>query len=60
LLELLEDEWLCAFVSRQQSRPAEQALLGLPAAHDLAQKLGQELGRGEVLLGRLPACQGGP
>ncbi len=44
---------------RQQGRTAEQALRGLRPSHELAQALGQELGRGEVLQRRLPAREGG-
>ena len=45
-------------LSRQQGRVAQQALRGLRAGHELAASLGQELGRGEVLLRRLSAQSG--
>ena len=45
-------------IPRQQGRPAQQALRGLRPADDLAPPLGPHLGRGEVLLRRLPARQG--
>ena len=44
-------------LSRQQGRPAEQALRGLRLAYELAPQLGQKLGRGQVLLGGLSARQ---
>jgi len=43
-------------ISRQQGGLAEQALCGLWQAHELAAQLGQELGRGQVLLGALSPC----
>jgi len=46
-------------LQRQQTTPAQQALRGVRAGDDLAQKLGQELGRGEVLLQRLPQKEQG-
>lgn len=45
-------------IPRQQGRPAQQAMRGLRPADDLAPPLGAHLGRGEVLLRRLPARQG--
>ena len=44
-------------LSRQQGRPAEQALRGLRLAYELAPQLGQKLGRGQILLRGLPARQ---
>ena len=44
--------------SRQQGCLAEQAGCGLWAAHELAAQLGEELGRGQVLLRGLSALQG--
>jgi hypothetical protein len=38
----------------QQSPPAQQTLHRVRAAHELAQGLGEELGRGEILFRRLP------
>jgi hypothetical protein len=45
-------------LSRQQGCLAEQTLRGLRPADELAAPLGTHLGRGEVLLGRLPSRQG--
>ncbi len=47
-----------SFVQGPQAVAAQQALRGLRPADELAQALGAQLGRGEVLLRRLP--QGGP
>ncbi len=41
-------------IQRQQSGPAEQGLCSVRAPDDLAQGLGQKLGRGEVLLSAVP------
>jgi hypothetical protein len=38
-----------------KAAPAQQALRGCGLAHELAPPLGPQLGRGEVLLRRLPA-----
>lgn len=45
-------------VSRQQGRPAQQALRRLRTTDDLAPQLGKKLGRGQVLLRSLSARQG--
>lgn len=45
-------------LSRQQGCIAEQALRGLRAGDELAAPMGEELGRREVLLRRLPTQQG--
>jgi hypothetical protein len=45
-------------LSRQQGSASEQALRGLWPGHELAPQLGEELGRGQVLLGGVSACEG--
>ncbi|TXC65755.1 hypothetical protein FSC37_06025 [Piscinibacter aquaticus] len=47
-----------AWVSRQQGRAAQQALRGVRPPDELAPRLGEELGRGQVLLRPLPRCAG--
>jgi hypothetical protein len=41
----------------QQALPARKALRRLRPPDDLAEKMGEDLGRGEVLLGRLPPIE---